>query len=331
MQNQFDPGAQELGGSEAHHFKQQVQSGDFSAMRQYLIQTREAQEWQDRYFMLHLVAPFVHRNALEAACNAEVEAAELWLLLGAYFFDQIGKSRGARTAEQTSSEQFEDAHAHTQNMMQCLRRVSMLAPNDPTPRILALRGLIVFGQYEDIVKQEFAEGMEAAPACVPLHYAITNARSKKWGGSHEESLQRARLAMKYAQAGSDMAVCLFLAHFYVWQYAKIFDKNAAQAEQYLKNKGVNQELNQAFDNWVGGTYQPQRSSIPYLHLAAMWYYLNGDTARLQHALTLTANIICDEVWRPLGDPQKHYFQALQKANGQTTTQKSGGWFGWFKR
>ena len=306
--------ASELGGDRGISPEvEQVQSGDFSEMRQYLAHTRQERDWQDRYFLLNLVAPSVQIDALTAASAAEPNAADLMLLLGVYYCDMVGQSRGARVAEQTSEEQFNDAHLQIQRMMEHLLKVYSLDPDDPTPHVSAMRGLVVFTPYQDTLKQEYAAAIRIAPDCLPAHYTMLNARSKKWGGSHEEALHIARGAMKAGKPGSDLPACLFLAHFLVWQYARIFDKNKSEADSYLKNRSVNQELNQALDRWIDDSYKAHRSSIPYLHQTALWYYLSGDYVRLKRVLTLTGGTSCDYIWKQIGDSTKTYGAALQKA------------------
>ena len=321
--------ARELGGLEAYQLKRQVQSGDFSGMRQYLARTRHARDWQDRFFMLGLVAPEVQIETLTAASGAEPDAADLHLLLGGYYCEMIGKSRGAAVAEQTSEEQFDGAQRQLQKMMDCVQRACRSDADDPLPHVVAMRGLVVFNNYENALKKEFAEAIRLASDCLPAHYYAVNARSKKWGGSHEESLYLARAAMKSADVGSDMAGCLFLAHFLVWQYAAVFDKNKTAADLYLENRSVSQELNQELDRWMVGGYQARRASIPYLHQAALWYYLSGDNVRLNQVLTSTAGVPCDYLWKQLGNADKRYNDALQKA--ASVRAKKPGFLGWFSR
>ena len=291
----MDDQRQRLADAEADHLIQQVQSGDFSGMRQYLARTRLARDWQDRFFMLNLVAPFIPVDALLDASASETSAADLLFLLGAYHYHMIGQSRGTKVAEQTSGEQFDGAHQQLQRMMDCLLRVYRLDAGDPTPHIFAVRGLVVFSEYEDTLKQEYAEAVRLAPDFAPAHYVMVNARSKKWGGSHEESLHLARAAVKAGRPGNDLSACLFLAHFLVWQYSRLFDKNKIEAEQYAKSKPVVRELNEALEHWLGGSYQSRRSSIQYLHQAALWYYLSGDYARLQRVLSHTGGASYDDV------------------------------------
>lgn len=323
---------QELGGMEVHSLKQQVQAGDFFEMRRVLARTYRAKDWQDRHFLVDQIAPHLLWAALQNAAAAEPNAADLCLLSGGYLFDQLGKSRGTNSAENTSNEQFRDASQQLQAMMQSLMQVSVLDPEDPTPHVFAIRGLVVFSTYEDRLRQEYADAVRIAPGFVPAHSAMVNARSLKWGGSHAESLSVARAAMQVARPGSDMAACLFLAHFLVWQYARIFDKNKAEADRYIKDRSVAEELNQALDTWLSGDYRGHRSSVAYFHQAALWYHLSGDDVRLRRVLALTAGVRHDRLWNQIGAPGTSYAAALQKRVSQEKKpEKKSGFLGLFKR
>ena len=318
--------------TEVGRLKQQVQRGDFTEIRQYLIRTRRTQDWQDRCFVLHTLTPFIPLEALIAASDAEPEAADLLLLLGVCYFQRVRKSRGGKEAEDTTPEQFREAEMHIQSMMGCLLRVYEMNRDDPTPHVFAIRGLVVFHQYEDTVKQEYAEAIRLAPECIPTYFAMVSARSEKWAGSHEEALQIARAAMRSGRLGSDGPACLFQAHFLVWQFARAFDKNQPQADRYLKNPAVAQELNLALDRWIGGSYEARRSSIPYLHQAAIWYYLSEDYVRLKRVFALTGDTPCAPAWKQIGDPIKVFRDAQQKAMQKPAPlpAKKAGILGWFK-
>lgn len=320
------------GDAEIERLKQQVQRGDFTELRQYLARTLRAQDWQDRNFVLNLLAPFLPGEALHTAAAAEPEAADLSLLLGIYYYQGASESRGADQAENTTAEQFRGAAQQIPTMMDCLLRSCYYEPADPVPHIFAMRGLLVFSTYEDSGTQEYGEALRIAPDCMPAYYSRVNARSEKWGGSHAESLQIARTAVRAGRLGSDLPACLFLAHFLVWQYARIFDKNKPQADQYLKNPAVTQELNEALDRWIGGNYEARRSSLPYLHEAALWCYLSGDNIRLKRILTLTGPAPYDHAWQQIGNPAKTHQAALLRISpAQAAPQKKANLFGWLKK
>ena len=323
----------ELNDPEINRLQQQVQRGDLTELRRYLAQTYRTQDWQDRCFVLDLLTPFLQIEALIDASNAEPNAADLLLLLGAYYSRMVWQCRGAKQAQFTSDEEFYGAEVQIQNMMDCLPRVYPLEPNDPTPHVFASRTMRVFSSYEDLAQQEYADAVRIAPDCMPAHFAMVSTRAKKWAGSHAEALQVARMAVRSGRLGSDLPACLFLAHFLVWQYARQFDKDKAEADRYVQDPAVNQELNQVLDRWIGGNYEPRRSSLHYLHQAALWYYLSGDNVRLKRIFTLTGTVSCAQVWKQIGDPVKVQGFARQRVLQKAVpiTAKKTGILGWFKQ
>ena len=88
---------------DATAFQQQAARGDFSALRQFLAKNRQTPDWQDRYFILDVVAPSIAPRSLDPLCAIESKAADLALMQGAHFFDLVSKARGAKTADKTTS------------------------------------------------------------------------------------------------------------------------------------------------------------------------------------------------------------------------------------
>ncbi len=216
-----------------------------------------------------------------------------------------------------------------------LRHAIQLDSADPTPHVFAMRSFQVFSDLHKLLQQTYEQAIEVAPDFVPAHLSMVNALSKKWGGSHEQSLQAARAAISQAQPGSDAPACIFLAHILVWQYAILFDKDRKRAEAYTNDRKVTQELNETFESWIRPPYRSRRSSLPYLHHAAYWYYQAGDRARLQQTLAQIAGKSWDKAWVFVGDGRKTYASALEFAatgtkNGSAPQEKKSGLFGWFK-
>lgn len=316
---------EELGGVEAQRLKQQMQRGEFSQLRELLARTRREPDWQDRYFMLDVVTPAIPPGPLDAACAAEPGAADLFLIQGAHLFDLQAKARGAKTADLTSKQQFAQAFQFLGASVASLRRASELDPQDPTPYVFAMRALQISSEYEQAFKEAYQKAVRLVPDFLPAHWVMVNARAKKWAGSHEESLRVARSAMAAAKPGSDMAACLFFAHLLVWQYIRLFDKDQRKADTYLRDRDINKELNAAFDKWIQPPYQARRSSVPYLHHAAVWFYKQNDRERLAQALTQTNGIFYDRAWSFAGNARQAYAAALDMA-----TKKKGGIFGWLR-
>jgi len=329
---QFAP---DFNGSELASLQQQAANSDFAGLRQFLARTQKDCDWQDEYFVLDLIAPFVKLGSLDPICGGEPNAADLCLLRGVHLFDLVSKSRGTKTADRTSEKQIAQAGEYIKAAISSLRRAIQLAPGDPTPHVFAMRCYQVFSDLHKNLHQAYHAAIQIAPDFVPAHFVMVNAQSQKWGGSHEQSLQVARSAMLHAQRASDAPACLFLAHILVWQHGILFEKDRKRADAYAADGKVTQELTDAFDRWTRPPYAVRRSSVPYLHHAAYWYYQTGDRAHLQQSLARTAGRPWDKAWSFAGDPGKTYTSATQFASDGTEPDrarpsKKGGLFGLFK-
>ena len=313
--------------------QQQAAQGKVDALRQFLGKNREGQDWQDRYFALDVVAPSIRPGSIDKLCAAEPSTVDLALIRGAHLLDMVAKARGTKTADRTTEAQMVQAEHYIKAALGSLRQAAQLDAADPTPHVFAMRCFQVFSDLQKHLQPAFQQAVRLAPDSVPAHFVMVNAKSKKWGGSHEEALQLARSVITHAKPGSDTGACLFLAHILVWQYAVLFDKDRKRGDAYLHDAQVGQELNHAFSRWIGGGYKPRRSSVPYLHHAAYWYFQAGDCTRLQQALGKTSGRSWDKAWAFAGDGPKTYASALEFAKtGKKSTpqERKGGLFGWLK-
>jgi len=306
---------QKLGGPEAEQLKAQLQLGDLSGLRAYLARTRAERDWQDRVFMLTLLVPGIRREVLDFACDVEPEAADLALLRCIYFCELAMKMRGSGACDEVREGGFRDAAACIEAALEVLEKASRLDPGDPTAHSYILRPLTIFGALMPAMQINFTRAIQLAPGLVPAHYAIVNALSKRWHGSHEQSLEFARTALAKAEPGSDMAVCLFWAHTLARTHSTVFDKKPELTRAYLNNPEVRRELAAAFDQWTQSPYEPRRSSISYLHQAAAWFFQAQDRERLQRALARTGNTFSAAGWGELGKSRAVYDMAKHYANG----------------
>jgi len=296
---------------EIDYLSQQVHLGDFSGISKFIAETMPRCDWDDRYFVVAKVSQAVHPDALKSACASAPSDAGLHLLLGAHYYNTAMESRGRRQVEETTEEQFEAAIKYAQACYSCLSHAASLEPNDPTPHAFIIRAMMLSTQFLDKQEASYQAGDRLAPHFVALQFIEVNAKSLKWGGSHEECLDTARAALKKGKPGDDMPSCLFLAHFLVWQYSWAFAKDAPRAAAYLADPQVNAELDSVFDRWTDTTYRPRRSSPKHLHHAAIWYFKTGDGFRLRRCLELTNNQPHEETWAQLGGAQKKFAEALQ--------------------
>jgi len=306
------PGTYDLGGPKAYELKQQLQQGDLSGLRQFLASARQNEDWQDRSFIMGCVAPSMLPKTIDEACTAEPNAADLRMLRGFYLVDLAAKQRGSRTADKTSEKQFANALKCIMAALNNLEKAITFDPRDPGVHLVIMRAALSFTDHHPRLRQAYQDATHLVSDLVPAHFGMVNARSQKWGGSAEESLQIARAAVAKARPGSDMAACLFYAHILAWQYHRVFDKDEKRAKDYLSRRDVVKELNGAFDLWIAPPYEPSRSSILYLHHAAYWYYQTQDRVRLKQALSRTNKVFYDMAWSFASGAQPTYSQAMEQ-------------------
>ena len=310
-------------GHEAETLKAQVKQGNLAGLRDYLARTRGDSDWQDRVFMLNLIAPRVRLAALEFACDTEREASDLFLIRCCYYAQLAWTMRGSGTCDEVADHRFHSAAECIHAALADLEEATKLDSQDPTPYACILPSLRIFGQLQPHQQQAFQQAVKLAPDLVSAYYEVVYTLAKRWYGSHERSPAVCALRDDKGGPGSDMPACLFRAHMTVRTHSISLDKDRKEADRYLHDPEVNRELNAAFDSWTQPPYAPRRYSIPYLHSPAHWYYLAEDAARLKRVLELTGNTFSEEPWSLLGDPRKIYARALQIAAGEAPPPISG--------
>lgn len=294
--------------------QEQLGRGDLTGLRAYMARTREQHEWQDRVFLLERLIPSIRPAALDFACDAEPEAADLQVVRAVFFSYLARTSRGSGTCEKITDEGWKKAGEAIQKGLEVLNRVTRLDAGDPTAYTSMLSALMIFGQTMPLMQRAFQHSVQLAPDLVPAHQMLVNAFSKRWyGKSHEDSLKVAREAMKRAGPGSDMAACLFWAHKLIRAHYEFFDKDEKAAEEYAQNPEVRRELSEAFDRWVAPPYVPRRSSVAYLGWAGSWFFRVRDRERVRRVLELTGGDYATNGW----ESEPHRLRAELFAAGKS--------------
>jgi tetratricopeptide (TPR) repeat protein len=302
-----------LGGDEATQLRSELKEGNLAGLREYLARSLCERDWQDRDFMLALVIPELRLEALSFAEELEPEAADLALVRCAYFVRRAWQMRGNGTTDKVGEIGFEAAANCVKSAIESLYKAKDLNPSDPTPHAYILPALMIFTGLAEVFQAAFSRVEELAPNHVPAHYTMVNTLSKRWGGSHELSLEFAREAVRRAPLGSDMPVCLFWAHSLVRTHLEGFDNNPEAAEEYARKKEIRAELEEAFDRWTQPSYQPRRSSALYLHQAAAWFYRVLDRERLRRSLSLLGDTYASGPWTIFGNARKAHAAAIRFA------------------
>ncbi len=270
--------------------REQLAHGKLEGVRGYLGRTRETRDWEDRIYVLNKVVEQLPRQALHFGVEQEPGAADLALIYTAYYADLAGKRRGKGTCDEIEEAQVIGAAEAIRAAIPGVQAAIKLDPTDPTGRAIVLGPLTIFGELRPLQKQFFEQIVELAPDLPYVYSRMAHSLSKRWHGSHEESLAVARQGLAKATSGSDAAGALFQAHDLVRGHLEYFDKDVRAAAKYIQNPEVVRELTEAFDSWTGPAYVPKRSSIGYLQSARKWFWAFNDRERTQKAESLIETV-----------------------------------------
>ncbi len=303
--------------SEVHDLIDQVKRADLSGLRAYLARTRLQADWQDRDFILDRVVHWIPPTVLDFACETEPGTADLFLIRASFFSSLARKKRGGGTTDKVTEDSWRAAANCVEAALEALEKFTRLDPDDPTALVRVLPSLGIFCELLPKMRETFQRATQLAPDLAPAYLPVITIQSKRYGGSHEQSLEFARSAFAKSAPGSDMAYGLFWAHFLVYTHFIHFDKDEAAVAQYLEDAKVVDELSAAFDTWTRPPYVPRRSSIPYLHYAANWFYQVKDLDRLRAAFALIGDVYSPHPWGTFGEAQTVHDRARLIAAGLT--------------
>jgi hypothetical protein len=307
----FSMHAFELGGDERHELVTQLAAGDLTSTLAFLGRTRTARDWDDRAFMLGLVAGSAPTSAVEVLAQRLSGDPDACLLSGAHHLDKAWEARGTGTADTITAEGSAAMGRHLARAKTELEAAAALAASDPTPCALLI-GVSQLGGPVD-AHRAFQAAVARHPGDLAAYQRMVSLSTEKWGGNLDACLSLARRAAFSGTAGSDASSVVFRAHFEAWFYRKRFEQNEAAAQAYVSNRDVRTELERTFEAWVTPSYQSKRSSVTPLHWAAAWFFLVGDTPRMKRAMKLTNNVPPEDFvpWCWISDLA--YTQAVQAA------------------
>ena len=305
-------GAAQLGGEEGARLLAAAQGGNLQETLNFLNQARSAADWDEYTFMAGHVGAEAPRPLLDQAATQAPNHPDLRVLRAAQGIKATWDARGTGTAD-TITDQGADAMVRYLDIARSdLADAAGMDPANPAPHAMMIE---VATLHEDMERSDgqaaFQQALQRHPANLKAFHNALRLSSEKWGGSHEEQLQVARLGISRAAPGSNLLGCVFYAHTEIWFYMNRFDGDEEAAQAYLASPAVQAELNQAFDRWITPQYRARRTSPPMLHLAACWYYMTSDIARLKRAMTAINNVQVDHPWHYLGEPTVMYMQAWQ--------------------
>jgi hypothetical protein len=298
-----------VGGDERAALASSLEAGDVGPLVQFLDKTRAAKDWDDRAFMLGLVADAAPVSAIEALVARAPDDPQAHLVAGAYHLGKVWEARGGGTADTIGEEGQRAMDEHLIVARAELERAAALDATDPTGYALLIGVAQLGGEVDGHKAFELAVGRD--PTNLAAYQRIVAMTTEKWSGDLGLCLRLARRGTISAPPGSDLPSVLFRAHFEAWFYRKRFQEDSRAADAYTTDPVVRAELEQTFDRWTRADYPARRSGVPGLHWAAAWFFLVGDAARTKRAIKLTQNVQPPQMLPWNWVSELAYTQALQ--------------------
>jgi hypothetical protein len=312
-----------LGDPEVARFIGEVRKANFSNVDRVLGGMTDG-AWDDRDFVSEIVAQQTLEGLqgsdqmLQSWCDNQPGSAVAHLLAGRHAMGWAWEARGYGKSDTVSDSEDDLFEERLVKAQQHLRRAAELEPGDPTPWAclisVQLRGL---GGDIDLGHKLFSEAVKRDPLQRTAHIEMVMALANKWSGAgHEPMFEFARQAAASAPDGSDVPLVLMMAHLERWLWESHFEEDDAAADAYLEDSGVLAEAAAAYDRSLGAaSHVPRRSSVHFHNLAAAWFYLVEDRARLSREIAAIGTAVTDRPWQYLDDPGVVFAQAKELASG----------------
>lgn len=301
-----------VGGAEAKALTKQVKAGDMSGLAAKLGGLREG-AWDDRDFWLDAVAPAANEQVMEAWIAGGNELPLGHLIKGRAHIAWAWEARGHGTSDSVTDE---GANLFEQHLMRAeadLMRAAELDPADPTPwahLITVARGL---GQGSGVARERFDQAMRRDPEHWTAHFQMLMVQCAKWGGSHEDMFAFAREVAGRQPEGHDLATLVIMAHVERWLYFS-FEDDSGGEKQYPKNTDNVQECLAVYQRSLGSPQaRLRRSTIHARNIAAFWFFLTRDKARLRVEVGHIGNDYTQLPWGYWNAPEQAYSEAAQFA------------------
>jgi len=300
--------------SEIPYLKAAAKQGNVPAVLGWMGHARSAGRLDDLGLMIDEIAKDFPEAALDAACAQMPYVPDLRSLRAAWLIAAAWDARGgglgkdvSRDGARTMLQRIEAAKAE-------LELGAQLDPASPLPHALMIEAANLHPQMgAPLARAAFQHATARHPTNLLALRKMLRAVGKKWGGSHEEQAEVARWVASRASPGSDALGGLFYAHVETWFYMRQFEKNPEGAKAYRTAPAVCAELDHALHAWLVAAYKPGPFSGRELHIAAFWYFVAQDVARLRPLLALLGSSVEKYPWFLVGDPAATLAKAYELA------------------
>ncbi|CAA6826272.1 MAG: Unknown protein [uncultured Sulfurovum sp.] len=204
-------------------------------------------------------------------------------LRGIYFYHFAWEARGLGLTNTVGQKNYALFYERLRYARTDLKRAYELSPNEQT-YWAELYNLVKHfrGKDSDQIEEElYARIKKDAMQNTFCIKRVSHMKKARWGGSHTESLNWAREVVADSPQGNYNKIIIFEVLIEQSNYILEFDRNEEKANAIFKNKVLQNEVNQYFDELIANIAEAPLSLKSTL---IFWYEKVGDLARLQKIL-----------------------------------------------
>jgi hypothetical protein len=301
----FDPA---LGDRLGKVILKEAQQGKLTTLLRHVEPLRD-DEWDLRAFYITLAAQHLAKpHRVQRLDDTPLHN----LIKGRVGIQMAWQARGYGTGDTVTDELARLFFKHLNFAEQHLLRAAEHDHEDPTPFAFlqtVARGL---QKDRDIADSWFHEAIRRDSTNQQAHAQHLLLLCKKWGGSHEEMYDFARVTVQNTPPGSTLSSILFLAFQEQYLYFLAFERDQQGARAFLHNKHVRKESLAVYERSL-----QQRNRIECLadywpHNLAAWWFLKLDMPDVVRQETKKIGRYCTEdPWAIFTkDPAEWYQEAL---------------------
>jgi hypothetical protein len=201
-----------------------------------------------------------------------------YMIRANYFDDFAWEARGTGTANTVGEENYRLFHERLAWAREDLKKAYELEPNEPViwANLYANFSL----SYDDKGEREKFYNLikEKGLSNRYCTLRVSNFKQERWGGSHQENIDWANYIIANTKRGDVTRLIIFDVTIERYDYIRAFEDNDKKAEAIFKDKKIQNELNQYFDELV-----ENMEKLPYSIAETLiyWYCMANDLERLR--------------------------------------------------
>lgn len=229
-----------------------------------------------------------------------------------YFYSFAWEARGTGVASTVGDENYELFYERLGLALDDLLKAYELNPKEREVwanlyEVLSYFSYEEFGQKREEIYQLIRKYGLDHRMCVRY---VSRHKETRWGGSFEENLDWAREVIAGTQRGERTRLIIYDVMIEHADYLEHFEEDEAKVKQFLKDKRVQEEVNQYFDELIENI-----ESDPYeiAETLSYWYALVGDYTRLRKVVHTM-------------EPGKFTLSALYNSYDDDYTEATMNWF-----